>query len=285
MKKPVILSIFTILITYSLAVSAFPWGSLKDCNSSKLTEPQKNRALKLMGDISNYHGCPQSIKKCVEKGKNQTALFAGGMICRMILDGAGDARIKKAVEERGKSLHPFTANKFNHRASLCTGTISASTVVIDVFSDFKCPYCRKILPVVKDLGKKRSNVVVCFRHFPTLTHGKHAITSSLAAEAAANQGKFWDYHDLLYANHTKDAQSDYESFAEKLGLDLAKFRKDMASRAVRKVVSADKGEGLKAQVRGTPTIFIDGKMFTMKYTLELFLSIIDEQTMLRTGKK
>ncbi|MBN2724646.1 MAG: DsbA family protein [Deltaproteobacteria bacterium] len=287
---------FKNLIVFSAVISVFalfngevkaevPWKKLVGCDSSKLTDSSKRRITGLLEKLTNYHGCPFSVAKCLSKGKNKTALHAAGMICSLVIEGKSDSYINAAYKKRARTMHPFRKNNFNHRRTLCTGDPEKAKVVIDVFSDFMCPYCRKVLPLVSKLPALRSNVVVCFRHYPTLAHGKNSILSSLGAEAAANQGKFWKFHDRLYGDQKSRSISDLVELAESMGLDKGKFSKDISSRITRKVVSRDKKEGLGAQVKGTPTIFIAGKMYLLSNTQKMFLSVLDEAMMLANGGK
>ncbi len=110
----------------------------------------------------------------------------------------------------------------------------------------------------------------------------NAQAASRAAEAASNQNKFWEMHDLLYANQTEWAQSAnvaplFESYATQLSLDIARFRSDYTSSATNAAINADVATGQQKKVTGTPTFFLNGKQIdnTSVSTPEKFEAVID----------
>ena len=239
-----------------------PWSRIIGCPEDKLSSKDRSRAEKLMKSINNYYGCSDKVASCLKKDKkNETARRLAGMICRMVRHGRSDAVIRKEAMYRARSMHPFKKHKIKHHRNHCTMDPKKAKVVVTAFTDFSCPYCRIIVPYLKKkaLGSK-GEVALCFKHFPTQTHGKDAVIAAQAAVAASKQGKFWPYFDILYA--TKDHSSgQLEKYAKQLGLDLSKFNEDRKSRSVRRFVAIDKREGLKMKVKGTPTLFLNGKKY------------------------
>jgi len=102
------------------------------------------------------------------------------------------------------------------------------------------------------------NVKVVFKHFPLSNHNQ-ALPAALAAMAAAEQGKFWEYHDELFRNQNSLNSEKYLEIAQKLGLDLKKFSLDMMRPSLRQKIEQDVAEAHKVGVTGTPTIFINGR--------------------------
>ncbi|WP_034271809.1 DsbA family protein [Haloechinothrix halophila] len=165
-------------------------------------------------------------------------------------------------------------NENSHR--LTDAGDNAVTVV--EFLDFQCPACagyyRNITAdVEQDYGNRITFVV---RNFPLDNHSL-ALPAAQAAEAAGMQGKYAEMYHALYENYEQwavnedgDQLSDdedraraaFDSFAEEIGLDVDRFHADMASDAVAERIEADKADGEKAQVTGTPTLFINGERFT-----------------------
>lgn len=138
-------------------------------------------------------------------------------------------------------------------------------VTLIEYGDFECPACGAYYPIVKEVkAKYGDDITFQFRHFPLVQIHKHAMLAHRAAEAAGNQGKFFEMHDILYeqqqvwiagANQTKL----FEDYASSLGLDLAKFRQDMASEAVNAAINADIKEGQAIKATSTPTFVLQGK--------------------------
>ena len=100
-----------------------------------------------------------------------------------------------------------------------------------------------------------------FRHNPRAFAHPHAALAAEAAEAAAEQGKFWEMHDLLFAHQNALEERDLMGYAQKLELNTEKFAAELRSRAHRERVHADELSGVKSQVISTPTFFINGMRF------------------------
>ena len=98
-----------------------------------------------------------------------------------------------------------------------------------------------------------------------------------AAEAAHRQGKFWEMHDLIFANQREMTPQKYEEYAQQLGLDMDRFRKDVASPAVKKKVDADAAEAARLGVTGTPGFFVNGRFLSGAKPFESFKELIDEE--------
>lgn len=263
------------------------WSRVMNCSKGKLSSKDRARAEKLMNSIHNYYGCSSTVAKCLKKApKCQTARRVAGMICRLVRRGHSDATIKKQVMYRARSMHPFKKAKIKNRKSHCTMDPKKAKVVVTGFSDFNCPYCTIILPYLKKLAlASNGKVALCFKHFPTQIHGKTAVMSARAGVAAANQGKFWALFDILY-NHRRDqSKSQVEEYAKQVGLTMSRFKADRDSRSTRRLVAKDKRQGLKLRVKGTPTIFINGKKYLgRKDKVEMKDRVAEELHLVSGGK-
>jgi len=139
----------------------------------------------------------------------------------------------------------------------------AATITLEEFADFECPACGQFYPILKSIESEYSTQVrVIFREFPLVQHA-HARAAGEVAEAAGMQGKFWEMHDLLYENRdawTKatDVQPNFEDYAQRLGLDLERFKRDRSSLAVQTRIDQDLARGRSLRLRATPTIFLNG---------------------------
>ena len=155
------------------------------------------------------------------------------------------------------------------------GNVNATITLVE-YGDFECPYCGRAHPLVKRLLKEKGNEVhFVFRNFPLQEIHPHAYASALAAEAAGNQGKFWEMHDMIFENQDKLNTSYLLSLAEGLGLDLAQFTKDLKSDKVQSKIEADFESGIRSGVNGTPTFFLNGSpVLTYDETYESLLDAI-----------
>lgn len=143
----------------------------------------------------------------------------------------------------------------------------ASGRLILVYGDYQCPYTRlairSIGRVTAELG---DGVRFAYRHFPLTAIHPYALHAALAAEAAHLQHQFWAMHDLLFRRQKALADADLRRYADELGLDVERFDEDLRSEAARKRVRRDIDSGTAGgEVRGTPTIFIDGRAYRGSY--------------------
>ncbi|MGI8743078.1 MAG: DsbA family protein [Bryobacteraceae bacterium] len=137
-------------------------------------------------------------------------------------------------------------------------------IKVEVFSDFQCPYCAQFAKPVRELQTKGIEGVrtkVDFKNFPLSFHADSQLAHQ-AAFAAGEQGKFWEMHDLLFANQAALKRDSLLDYARKLGLDMDRFVKDLDGSESKKRIEADKAEGQKLGVNGTPTFFVDGKEYS-----------------------
>lgn len=133
-------------------------------------------------------------------------------------------------------------------------------VTIVVFSDFQCPYCSKLEPLVEQVRLNHpEQVKVVFKNYPLRSH-QYARYAALASLAAHKQGKFWKFHDQLFANQQKLSPQLVKNLAVALGLDLALFDKDLKSPQLTAQLNRDLIDARNVGVRGTPTVFINGRL-------------------------
>jgi len=131
-------------------------------------------------------------------------------------------------------------------------------ITLTLFTDFECPYCSKMPPLIEQVMKNNpKNVKVVFKNNPLNFH-KMARPAAYAALAAQEQGKFWEFHDLLFTTKKLSLKS-IDKIATDLKLDMDKFKADMKSPEILAKVEKDLKDGKKAGVTGTPTVFINGR--------------------------
>ncbi len=158
-------------------------------------------------------------------------------------------------------------------------------VTIVEFSDFQCPYCSRAIKTVDEVVAAYPNQVrLVFRQFPLDFH-KEAPKAAEASLCAADQGKFWQYHDTLFANQQALQVPQLKEHAKKVGLDTAKFDKCLDSGEKASIVTADLEAGKKVGVNGTPAFFINGILLSGAQPAEEFKSIIDAELKAKQGTK
>ncbi len=154
------------------------------------------------------------------------------------------------------------------------GSEDAKVQIVE-FSDFQCPFCNRVQPALQQVRKEYGDQVqLVFKHLPLRIHPK-APAAHAAAEAAHRQGKFWEMHDAIFANPREMSPERYEQYAQELGLDLERFKADVASESVKKRVAADSSEAASLGVSGTPSFFINGRYLSGAQPFEEFKKRID----------
>jgi protein-disulfide isomerase len=148
-------------------------------------------------------------------------------------------------------------------------------VKIAVFTDFQCPYCAKLAEMIDQVVDKYTEKIrVVFKNYPIRSH-QYAEKAALAALAADRQGKFWEFHDLLFADYRNLDDEKVREFARELNLDMEKFESDWSDPRLSAHIQTDTRQGSQAGVRGTPTVFINGRRLKDR-SLEGFSKMIDE---------
>jgi len=160
------------------------------------------------------------------------------------------------------------------------GSANAPIEIIE-FSDFQCPYCQRANPTVAQVLKTYGDRVhFVYRHFPLGNH-PNARPAAEASQCAAEQGKFWEYHDILFANPSRLADADLKQHAAGLGLDAKQFNACVDTHKYKAQVDADMEAGEEAGVNGTPAFFVNGRMLNGAQPFDAFKRVIDEELALK----
>jgi protein-disulfide isomerase len=151
-------------------------------------------------------------------------------------------------------------------------------VTIVKFEDFQCPFCKTVQPTFKDLLKKYDGKVrVVHKDLPLETIHPQAFQAAEAARCAGEQGKFWEYHDKLYADTPKLGAEELKSAAKDVGLNVPSFDQCFTSGKYRSAVQKDLNDGAQLGLTGTPAFFINGREISGARPLDAFSAIIDEE--------
>lgn len=186
----------------------------------------------------------------------------------------------------------LTGDKSSNTKSTSTSAASShlegkgsSGVTLVEYGDYQCPYCQVYSTTVKAAVEKyKDQITFQFVNFPLTSIHQNAFAGSRAAEAAGKQNKYWEMHDILYANNDPNGSSGwvasnsptsyFNQFATQIGLNLDQFKKDYASSAVNDTINADMAKGNKLGVEGTPSFFINGKKATINNSAEDFDKVL-----------
>jgi len=205
------------------------------------------------------------IAQCViEKRACPACLPAAQTIAKAVREGMAREQVEGLYKQR---FDAASAKTIAVEGSPSRGPDGAPVTVVE-FADFECPFCQHIAPELDALWQKRQTAVRFVYKFMPLPMHPHGESAARAAIAAQAQGKFWEMHDKLFANggHLDDA--DILAYAAAVGLDLDRFRADLQSPATKARLDADRKLGDALKVKGTPTIFINGREYDTKINIE-----------------
>lgn len=157
------------------------------------------------------------------------------------------------------------------------GSAEAPVTLVE-FSDFHCPFCRRVQPTLNQLLERYpQKVKLVFRDFPLDQLHPNARRAAEAARCAHDQQLFWGYHDLLFNHAPKASPDDLETYAGQAGLDVNQFQACLSEGVYQTAVQQDFLEGSKLGITGTPMFFINGRPLSGNLPLERFVQAIEEE--------
>ena len=157
------------------------------------------------------------------------------------------------------------------------GSANAPITIIE-FSDFHCPFCSKVQTTLNQvLTRYGDKVKLVYRHYPIDQLHPQAYRAAEAAACANEQGKFWAYHDKLYANGPDANPDKLRSLAQSVGLDVPTFVQCLSSGKYRQAIQKDIDEALRLGINGTPAFIVNGRWLSGAQPLENFIRVIEEE--------
>ena len=157
------------------------------------------------------------------------------------------------------------------------GPASAPVTLVE-FSDFQCPFCQRVAPTLKQVKQKYGDKVrLVWKDFPLTQIHPQAFKAGEAAHCAAEQGKFWEYHDRLFANQQLLEPNDLKQHAADLGLEPKAFNSCLDTSKYGERVRDGVAEGSRLGVNSTPMIYINGRALSGAQPYEVFAGVIDEE--------
>jgi len=160
------------------------------------------------------------------------------------------------------------------------GPDTAQVTLVE-YGDFQCPACETYYPVVEQvLASSTVPIRYAYRHFPLPQHA-NAIAAAMASEAANAQGKFWEMFHMLFEHHVdwtelSDPTTVFLGYATKLGLNVSRFKTDLASSTLHEIIDADSNDGMHIGINQTPTFFVNGKAIVNPTSYDEFKTLIEQ---------
>jgi thiol-disulfide isomerase/thioredoxin len=223
---------------------------------------------------------PVPIAQCVKEHRAcSRCLPAAKYILKGVRNGQSSEQIEASFQSR---FSPKNVHDVPIAGSPSKGPESAPVVVVE-FADFECPFCASVAPVFEKTFEENKDKVRFVYKFMPLPGHPHGEISARAGFAAFQQGKFWEMNKKMFANREHLEESDLQSYAKDLGLDLAKFKTDMTSQPATDRIAADRKLADSLGVKGTPTVYVNGREFDVRQDLGDWIHL--ELQMMSDGAK
>ena len=248
-----------------------PDVSVPGIDTSALTPREKKEWSSYVSEfLSPCSDTPVPIAQCVQEKRSCSKCFPAA---KFLLKGVRDGQSREQIEKNYKNR--FDAERIKNvpiDGSPAKGPESAAVTIVE-FADFECPFCSMISPQLeKAWADRKTQIRFVFKFFPLQSHA-HGELAARAGIAAINQGKFWEMHDKMFANREHLEQSDLDAYAKELGMDVQKLHADMQSKETADRLARDKKVGETLDVKGTPTIYINGRDYNPQNDLNDWLNL------------
>jgi protein-disulfide isomerase len=205
------------------------------------------------------------IAQCLRESRACPAcVTAAGTLRDAVREGLAPEQVEALYKRR---FDPAASKGIPVDGSPTRGPEGAPVTIVE-FADFECPFCQRLAPDLDALCEKRaSDVRFVYKLMPLAMH-PHGEIAARAAVAAQVQGKFWEMHHQLFAAAGRLEERDLEAYAKAIGLDVERFKADMKAPATQARIDADRKLADSLGVRGTPTLYINGREYDVKLDLD-----------------
>ena len=212
--------------------------------------------------------CPDvavPIAQCVRENRPcDKCMPAAKMLLKAVRDGMSREKVEQLYRSRYDASQ---VKRIDIAGSPSKGPHDAPVVMVE-FADFECPFCATIAPQIDQTWEKhKTHVLFVFKLLPLTIHRNSEIAAR-AAIAAGAQGKFWEMHQKLFAMSPKLERRDLDGYAKELGLDMTKFAADFDAPETTQRITADRALADSLKIRGTPSLFINGRQYDSRGSLD-----------------
>ncbi len=246
----------------------FPFAQFNPEEKAKIVKLTKAELCPCPESSQSMHECMQDRDKRCDLA-NQAMNMIGGMVKASynetdILDQVAE------FLDAAKRQHSFQIDDRPLK-----GNRNASVILVE-FADFECPHCKEASKIMKSISESYGpKIGLVYKHYPLPSH-EFSELAARAAVAAHKQGKFWPMHDELFKNQKSLGYAQIVNMAQRIGLNMGKFKLDVESPDVREFVARDRKDGEDGGLTGTPTIFINGRRYLGDTTEDSIRAAIDK---------
>jgi protein-disulfide isomerase len=229
-------------------------------DASSLTPPQRAVLARVLDESYCHCGCPHTLSGCLKEHKScKHAPRMVQLAVKLASTNAAAEGVQKLLGDYYQSFDKKRRATFNVKDfGPPLGKADAPITIVE-YSDFTCPYCAALRPVLEQWVKAQNGrVKLHYKPFPIPSHAR-AMEAAEAAEFAREKGQFWPMHDLLFENPRRLGDDDLVSYAQRLGLSGDELRQALQSKRFRPRIFASQAEGRAAHLEGTPTLYVNGR--------------------------
>lgn len=247
----------------------------------RLPAPAKRELASVLTDEFDYCGRPLTLLASLKKGdacKHTRRLV--GLAATLAAEGSAASEIIVSLSKYNQGFNKGRAT-FKPDERQCLGPKDAKVTLVE-FSDFECPFCAAARPILEDYVKARPQVRLCWMAYPLPMH-PNAVFAGQAALFARDAGKFWQLHDALFDNQLSISEDFIRQLLGKQGLDVKAFDKAVAAKKYVDELEASKDSGKKAGVDSTPSIYVNGRKYTLGLNVESLSLAVDDELDWMTG--
>ena len=206
------------------------------------------------------------------------------VITRFLIDQQADATRLALIRELRKAgpavRMMMDAPRFEIALTAADPSIGdpKAPVTLIEFSDFQCPFCRQVAPTLKKIRATYGDKVrIVWKDFPLTQIHAQAFKAGEAGHCAAEQGKFWEFHDQVFGSQQALQPDDLKRYAAAVGNDAGKFAACLDSSKHAQIVRNSINDGMRLGVNSTPTVFVNGRRISGAQSYDVFAAVIDEE--------
>lgn len=233
-------------------------AALRGIDLDGLSDSERAAFWRMVRKYPSACGKAESLESSLRSDERcRRSVFAGRYVVRLLKGGLLESEAEERYEAR---FGPQPHAEIDLKEAPLRGDARAPITLVE-FSDFQCPHCKHIQPVLERLLEEyRGKLKLYFKNYPIVAVHPYASLAAAAALAAGKQGKFWQFHDRLFGGDQEHvAMPDLEKIAKDLKLDVKKWKADIE--LVKEQVARDRAEGERLHIDSTPTLFLDGRRY------------------------
>ncbi|MGD0675912.1 MAG: thioredoxin domain-containing protein [Polyangiaceae bacterium] len=230
---------------------------LPGIDTSAMTPRERREWSSLVGEVlAPCPNVPVPVSQCVKEGRPCGACVqAAKWMAQAVREGASAEQLRRAYKDR---FDPQTVRSLPVDGSPSRGPDDAPVTLVE-FADFECPHCREAVPLIDAVLMAHPGKVRLIYKTYTLPFHSHGELAARAAFGAEHQGKFWEMEHLLFERQQHLEEADLERYATMLKLDVPEWKADMGSPEVSERIAHDRQLGEQMKLKGTPTIYVNGR--------------------------